>query len=59
MRVAENGYADIVQMLLSAGANIEAADEVLLMIYYSMAASFVLWSKYLWDRQTDIIVEIW
>ena len=33
----EAGHADIVQLLLSAGANIEAVDKVILMIHYCMA----------------------
>ena len=37
MMVAGEGHADIVQLLLSAGANIEAADMVILMIHYCMA----------------------
>ena len=32
MRAAEKGHADIVRMLLPAGANVEAADEVILMV---------------------------
>ena len=34
---ARNGHADIVQLLLSAGANKETADRVILMIHYCMA----------------------
>ena len=30
------GHADAVQLLLSAGANLEAADKVILMIHYCM-----------------------
>ena len=37
MKAAQKGHADVVQLLLSAGANIEAADRVILMIYYCMA----------------------
>ena len=37
MIAANRGHADIVQMLLSAGANIEAVDKVILMIHYCMA----------------------
>ena len=37
---AYEGHADVVQLLLSAGANIEAADEVILMIHYGIAAGF-------------------
>ena len=37
MIAARNGQADIVQLLLSAGVNIEAADKVILMIHYCMA----------------------
>ena len=36
MKAASQGHADIVQMLLSAGANIEAADKVILMIHSCM-----------------------
>ena len=36
MRAAEKGHKDVVSLLLSAGANIEAADEVILMIHYCM-----------------------
>ena len=34
---AGRGHADVVRLLLSAGANIEAADEVILMIHHCMA----------------------
>ena len=37
MWAAREGYADIVQLLLSAGANIEAATNVILMNHYWMA----------------------
>ena len=43
MFAAEKGHADVVQLLLSAGANIEAADKVILMIHYCMVLiSFVV-----------------
>lgn len=37
MRAASEGHANIVKLLLSAGANIEAADDVKLIIDFSMA----------------------
>ena len=37
MRAAEKGHSDVVQLILSAGANIEAADKVILMTHYCMA----------------------
>ena len=38
MLAAERGHADVVQLLLSAGANKDAADKkVILMIHYCMA----------------------
>ena len=36
MKAAEEGHADVVQLLLSAGANIEATARVILMIHYCM-----------------------
>ena len=39
---ASEGHADVVQLLLSAGANVEAADKVTLMIHYCMTVSFAL-----------------
>ena len=37
MRAAEKGHTNVVKLLLSAGANIEAADKVILMIHFCMA----------------------
>ena len=37
MLAADAGHADVLELLLSAGANIEAADKVILMIHYCMA----------------------
>ena len=37
MQAASEGHADVVQLLLSAGANVEAAEKVILMIHYCMA----------------------
>ena len=37
MRAAREGHPDLVQLLLSAGANIEATDKVILMIDDCMA----------------------
>ena len=34
MRAAENGRAVVVQLLLSAGAKVDAADEVIMMIHF-------------------------
>ena len=34
---AREGHTDVAQLLLSAGASIEAADKVILMIHYCMA----------------------
>ena len=42
MRAALKGHTEIIQLFLSAGANIEATDEVILMIHYCTAASFFL-----------------
>ena len=36
MRAAREGHPDLVQLLLSSGANMEAADKVILMIQYSL-----------------------
>ena len=38
----DTGHKDVVQLLLSAGANIEAADKVILMIHSCLAVSFIL-----------------
>ena len=38
----DSRHADVVQLLLSTGANIEAADEVILIIHYCMAVRFVV-----------------
>ena len=40
MWAAREGHADVVQLLLSAGANIEAATSVILMIYKCMTIRF-------------------
>ena len=40
MQAASEGHADVVQLLLSVGANTEAADKVTLMIHYGMVTSF-------------------
>ena len=45
MRATSEGHAYVVQLLLSAGANIEAADNVILMIHNCMAVRLVLWSE--------------
>ena len=37
MRAAEKGHTKVVKLLLSAGANVEAADKVILMIHFCMA----------------------
>ena len=42
MQAASDGHADIVELLLSAGANIEAAEKVILMIHYCIVTSFFL-----------------
>lgn len=42
MMAVARGHAEVVKQLLSAGANIEAADKVILMTIYCMAVSFVL-----------------
>ena len=42
MRAAREGHADVVQLLLSAGASVESANEVILMIHYCMTVRFVL-----------------
>ena len=39
---ADEEQSDVVQLLLSAGANMEAVDTVKLMIHYCMTAWFVL-----------------
>ena len=41
MWAASNGRADVVQVLVSAGANIEAKDKVILMIHYCMTICIV------------------
>ena len=42
----EIGHADVVQLLLSAGANIEATDKVILMIHNARLYDYFLWSEY-------------
>ena len=46
IEAAREGHADVVQLLLSAGANAEAADKVILMIDDCMAVWLLLWSEW-------------
>ena len=41
MSAARNGLADVVRLLLSAGANKEAADKVILIIHYCTMLFFL------------------
>ena len=45
MRAASEGHADVVQLLLSAGANKEAATKVILMIHFCVPFSLALPSE--------------
>ena len=45
MMAASKGHADVVLLLLSAGANVEAADKVILIVHYCMAVSLFLSSN--------------
>ena len=51
MKAANEGHADVVKMLLSAGANLEAADKV----HYLMMVSLDLWAK---KHNTNILCRI-
>ena len=43
MSAARNGLADVVRLLLSAGANKEAADKVILIIHYCTMLFFFVY----------------